>query len=473
MSFTGMSKIKKISLFIALISIFLLCSGFIVASQIKTVYQVSINGELIGEVSSPDVVYQWFEEQKNNFKSEYPEIQYETNESTFTFSETKRLNAKPQNNDALEKLQSIYEIKGQGVQIIVEDQIMGIVNDQNTADRIFNNLQRTYSISSKNLKVEQLNYNNKQSQYSEANDASVIPVSISFVEQVEILPIVTDPSEFISEEDMINQLKGTDIKPIKYVVKEGDCISCIAQKYNISQDAIYKNNSWIENDFLNIGDELDLTVKQPKLSVKTEEHYSEIVTVPSGVKITYDETLRVGVSKVINSGKDGKKKITYLVTKVNGELVEEVSIKEESLEKAIPKQVVQGSKIIKGVGTGSFNWPITGPKVTSEFGKRWGRLHAGTDAVSSDLNIYASDHGKVVTAEYNSSYGNHVIIDHQNGYQTLYAHLSKISIEEGELLEKGDVIGIMGTTGRSTGVHLHFEIQENNRQLNPLTFLEN
>lgn len=467
------SKSKKIMMIIALILLVVFCSGFIVVSQIKTVYQVSFNGKPIGEASSPEIVNQWMERQTNNFTIQFPGISYETNESAVSFTETKRIAAKAQDNDVLTSLQSHFEIKGRGVQVFVDGQDMGIVKNQDTADQILSRLQQPYSDTNNETIVQKLSYNKAESQSNEEEKNSASdPKYISFVEKVEIKPIVTDPTEFSSEEELIKRLKGTDLKPIKYVVKEGDCVSCIAQQFNISQDTIYKNNPWIENDFINIGDELDLTVRQPKLSVKTEEQYAETVSIPSGVKVAYDATMRVGDSKVTNPGKAGKKKLTYQVTKVNGELVEEVVIKEETLEKAVPKQVVQGTKVIKGVGTGAFVWPIKGPTITSKFGQRWGRLHAGTDAVSSNLNIKSSDNGKVMKAKYDSSYGNHVIVDHKNGYQTLYAHLSKISVEVGDILEKGDLIGVMGTTGRSTGVHLHFEIREKGVQLNPLKFLE-
>lgn len=467
-----LSKTKKIILSIVLIMLALLCTGFIVLQQIKTVYQVTVNDKPIGAASSPEIVYEWMEAQEQKFSTQYPDISYETNEAAISFTETKRLNAKAQDSEVIASLKNLYEIKGRGVQVIVDGKVMGIVKDQNTADQILNQLQQPYLESNKNTKVTTLSTQNEKNQVNEEGISPPVQKSINFVEKIDIKPVVTDPSEFSSEEEIIKRLKGTDLKPIKYVVKEGDCVSCIAQKYNISQDTIYKNNLWIENDFINIGDELDLTVRQPKLSVKTEEQYSEIVSIPSGVEVTYDASLRVGVSKVTNPGKAGKKKITYQVTKINGELVEEVVIDEETLEKAVPKQVIQGTKVIKGVGTGSFSWPIKGPTITSKFGKRWGRLHTGTDAVSSNLNIRSSDNGKVIKAEYDNSYGNHVIVDHQNGYQTLYAHLSKISVNVGDVLEKGDLIGIMGTTGRSTGVHLHFEIRKDGTQLNPLKFLD-
>jgi len=464
-------KSKKIVTMITLAMLVLICGGFILSSQIKSVYQVSYNGTVIGEASNPEIVKQWFQNEYAKFASEYPDVQFETNETEFSIVKIQRLKVKAADEEVRSSLQKSFVIEGRGVQVIVNGQKMGIVKDQETAEKILNELKQSVASSKKEIKVQALSYNREKNQDKINKSSQPTLKSIGFVEKVKLESIVSDPSEFVTETELIKKLKGTELKPITHVVKEGDCVSCIAKKFNISQETIYTNNPWIINDFINIGDELDLTVRQPKLSVKTEEEYSETVIISGGVEISYDNTMRAGISKVTNPGKAGKKKITYLMTKVNGDLVEEKVLKEETLEKAVPKKVTQGSKVIKGVGNGVFAWPITGPTITSEFGKRWGRLHAGTDTVSSNRDIYASDNGKVITADYNSSFGNHVIIDHRNGYKTVYAHLSKIKVKKGDLVEKGDLLGIMGTTGQSTGIHLHFEIRKGSTQLNPLKFL--
>ncbi|MNZ94643.1 Murein hydrolase activator NlpD precursor [compost metagenome] len=109
--------------------------------------------------------------------------------------------------------------------------------------------------------------------------------------------------------------------------------------------------------------------------------------------------------------------------------------------------------------------------MSSSYGQRWGRTHKGIDLVSSNRSILASDDGVVTFAGTKSGYGNCIIIDHKNGYQTLYGHLSKISVKKGEIIEKGSKIGVMGSTGRSTGTHLHFEIHKDGSIQNPMKYL--
>lgn len=120
-------------------------------------------------------------------------------------------------------------------------------------------------------------------------------------------------------------------------------------------------------------------------------------------------------------------------------------------------------------GTGSFVWPGFG-RLTQPF--RW--YHKGLDIANHDGGaIVAADNGKVVVSGWtNSGYGNHVIIDHGNGYQTLYGHLSSISVQVGTRVNRGAVIGQMGSTGRSTGTHLHFEIRTNGGNVDPLGYLK-
>lgn len=120
-------------------------------------------------------------------------------------------------------------------------------------------------------------------------------------------------------------------------------------------------------------------------------------------------------------------------------------------------------------GTGNFAWPAFG-RITQPF--RW--YHKGTDiANSTGTPILAADSGRVVVAGWtNVGYGNHVIIDHENGYQSLYAHMSQISVVEGQRVGRGATVGLMGSTGRSTGPHLHFEIRASGGNLDPLGYLK-
>lgn len=124
---------------------------------------------------------------------------------------------------------------------------------------------------------------------------------------------------------------------------------------------------------------------------------------------------------------------------------------------------------------GSFLWPVPDcTLLTSRFGYRmhpilgYERFHAGVDIGAKDGDtIIASDGGTVAVAEYSDSYGNYVLINHGNGYTTLYAHMSSMAVEAGQAVAQGDTLGYVGSTGWSTGPHLHFEIRYNDEKTDP------
>lgn len=116
-------------------------------------------------------------------------------------------------------------------------------------------------------------------------------------------------------------------------------------------------------------------------------------------------------------------------------------------------------------------WPTSGT-VTSGFGPRWGRLHAGIDiAAATGSPVLAADNGVVLVSGTMSGYGNVVLIDHGGGLVTLYGHLSSRSVAAGATVGQGSTIGRVGSTGHSTGPHLHFETRADGVPRNPLGYL--
>ena len=123
------------------------------------------------------------------------------------------------------------------------------------------------------------------------------------------------------------------------------------------------------------------------------------------------------------------------------------------------------------VNKGYFGWPTDG-LVYSLFGIRWGRMHKGIDISGrSGTPIVAPREGRVSFAGWKGGYGNTVIIEHPDNFKTLYGHMKAIKVKVGDKVKLGDVIGLMGSTGKSTGPHLHFEVHKDGVARNPLFFL--
>lgn len=153
---------------------------------------------------------------------------------------------------------------------------------------------------------------------------------------------------------------------------------------------------------------------------------------------------------------------------------------EEEAEKQIAKIITEMRNLEEGFVGGVFAWPVPGfTYITSGYGQRWGRLHKGIDIASSGIhnaNIVAANSGRVIYAS-NSyipgySYGRYVMVDHGGGYVTLYGHCEKVIVSVGQTVTRGQTIATVGTTGNSTGYHLHFEIRVNGVANNPMKWLK-
>ncbi|TAA70626.1 M23 family metallopeptidase [Planococcus salinarum] len=185
-----------------------------------------------------------------------------------------------------------------------------------------------------------------------------------------------------------------------------------------------------------------------------------------------DTDLFVGNTEVEQKGKDGEKQVTYTIIEKDGEQLKREAIDEKMTAEPVEKVVLNGVKELPSIGTGKFVWPAQGGYISSKKGPRWGGQHNGIDIARPDgFDILASDHGVVKAAGTDGSFGKRVIIDHNNGFETIYAHLDSIDVKVGDKVPQGTKLGIMGMTGRSTGIHLHFEISENGVTKDPLNYV--
>ena len=142
-----------------------------------------------------------------------------------------------------------------------------------------------------------------------------------------------------------------------------------------------------------------------------------------------------------------------------------------SADLAAKIRAAQAHSTVQRVSGAGFIWPVNAP-ITSPFGWRWGRMHEGLDlGAAYGTPIAAAAAGVVIYAGWEGGYGNLTVIDHGGGLATAYGHQSRIAVSVGQSVAQGEIIGNVGSTGHSTGPHLHFEVRVNGQAVDPLGYL--
>lgn len=301
-------------------------------------------------------------------------------------------------------------------------------------------------------------------------------VAIQFAEDIAIVEAYVDPGELVDIGTAIELITKENEEEKIYLVQSGDCPSIIAENNDMKLSDLYKMNPGLEDQkVIHLDDPIVVMVPEPELKVETkvEVVYNE----PIFRQTVYvdDPEMYVSSTKTLENGSDGSLEVTAIITKLNGEETGREVIKTVELVSAKNMVIAKGSMPfpVKGA-TGEYIFPVSGYRISSLYGYRWGSFHHGVDlAVGWGTAIHAADGGTVTFAGWKSStYGYFVEIDHGDGVTTRYAHCSSISAEVGQQVAKGEEIAKVGSTGRSTGPHVHFEIRFDGVATDPLDYLE-
>ncbi len=297
-------------------------------------------------------------------------------------------------------------------------------------------------------------------------------LSVDFMENVQITEEKIPAAKVVSAQDALTLINlGTDTPKI-YKVQPGDSLWSIARKNDMYVSDLTQANHIQEDAILALDQAIILNEPQPLISVVAKVQGSGDVVIPYETKTITDNSVN-GV-KVKTEGQNGTKYVAYTATKINGEMESKDVSEEKVLKEAVTKVVVQGGRASyqvasRGSGTalGRLIWPITG-SITQGYSSR----HTGIDiAGSSGSPIVAADGGVVSFAGWQGGYGNFVAINHGNGLVTRYGHCSKLLVSSGQRVSQGQTIALRGSTGHSTGPHLHFEVLQNGSFRNPLSYL--
>ncbi len=280
---------------------------------------------------------------------------------------------------------------------------------------------------------------------------------------------------------LISQLTSVKSKAGYYIVEEDDTQSLLCDKLGLTMAQLELLNPGFKNMTLSAGDKIKTRDERPFLSVNvtvTENYNTEV---PYSTEYYSDSNLYSGVSRVTTEGVNGVTNLTAKVTYVNNIETNRSVISSRIVSTPVTERIAQGTKPTpetyspEDAGYGKFIWPTDGGYV-SEYTHWDGGYagHLGLDICAYyGAPIYAGASGTVTHAgEDYWGYGKYIIIDHGNGYQTVYAHCSALYVKVGQKVTQGEFIAALGSTGMVTGPHVHFEVRRGDTKLNPVDYLE-
>lgn len=425
----------------------------IVATVYTPAYVVTQNGVVLGTVSDPQV----FEDVVDRVEDRASEILgYEytlDGEVTYDFALTEPENITPTAQFETYLFDQIGEVMKNYV-LTVNGEFIGAAQDRAVLDGVLEQVKSAYVTEN--------------------------TVSSEFVGTVSISHKYTASDVNQDAAVMLSALTANTNGQTVYEVQKGDTFMQIALDNGMTVSEMEALNPDVDINKIYIGQLLNVKEEIPFLSVKTVDNVTYTESIDCPVVEVEDDTMFQGQTKVLDAGTPGEQVVNADIAYLNGVEQERTILSTEVTREATNKVIAVGTKVRPSwYPTGTYIWPVYGT-ITSSFGYRsvFGSYsyHDGLDiAAPYGTTIKASDGGTVVFAGTGTggywSFGNYVMIDHGNGVRTIYAHCSSVLVSTGDHVYQGQAIAKVGSTGRSSGNHCHFEMQINGTPVNPRSYL--
>lgn len=436
--------------------------------EFAKIYHVYVASNYVGSVANEETVQKIVKQKEQEASQQYQNIELDAG-ADITIVPEQVFEVATNEDQAIKDLQQAITAKAKAYSLKVGSTAVATLKAKEDVEAVIDGLKLQYVTPSQ---LDELKNNTPSAIPALQKDETRL-VDVTLSAAITNEEILVEPAEVTSVEKAINLLQTGAEAEETYIVKSGDFLGSIAKAHNLTTAELLALNPSINaNTILQIGQELNITVEKPYVTVKAVYEKKTLEPINYEKVVKEDPTMLKGEKIVEQEGAIGKKKVSYTLIEENGVRTERIQTDEDIVLEPKDNIVVVGTKVIPSVGTGEFAWPAEGGHISSQMGSRWGRYHYGIDiARPSGYTIKASDNGVVKTAGRHATYGNYVVINHNNGYETLYAHLSKIDVSVGQVVGQGAAIGVMGSTGRSTGTHLHFEVHKNGSEVNPLAYL--
>ena len=416
---------------------------------------VQVNGQTVGYVANEEVFNLAKEDvmQRINYAgSDKTEL---TIEPTYTISVTHKTMDESETANAI--LQSASDQISEGTALYLDGELTAVCSDGDTLRSYLESLLAPYE------------------------DQTDENISVGFNKNVTLEDGIYFNDSFEDDNSIENLLTGVQQQEKIYTVKAGDTLWDIAQKNDLTFRELcelntnFKGAALTETSNIQAGDELIVTKQEATLEVRITKIETWQEEIPYASETTKSNEYNVGTKKTTQAGENGIRSVTaQRVYDTNGTQLSQQILSTEVIKEPVTEKIVVGTKKQAKTsyitGSGQFIWPVPGYRNCS----RWyGGSHKGVDiCAAAGTPIYASAGGTVTKAGYNragagNGYGNSIIISHGNGYTTLYAHCLSLVVHAGQSVKQGQLIGYVGSTGRSSGNHCHFEIRHNGSYVAP------
>lgn len=300
---------------------------------------------------------------------------------------------------------------------------------------------------------------------------------IDYQNKIEYTQGIYLSSSILDQQETIDKLTSSVSKRAIYVTKSGDTPSSICQKYNMDIDEFRRLNPLFA-DQIKPGQIVNITETESYLPIKYVIEVDTLSMLDYETVEVETSALNVGSRRVLVNGEKGEKHTNYEITYIDGIERSRRIISSQVTRDPVTEQIGIGiysahpdSRDTVLTGSGEFGWPVDGGYISDPYMSD--RNHKGLDiAAPGGTEIYAAADGVVISAGWNSGgYGNVVQIAHDNGYQTVYGHMSTVLVSADQEVHRGQLIGLVGSTGNSTGDHCHFEVRYLGVCRNPADYL--
>ena len=417
---------------------------------------VQVNGETVGYVANEDVFDTAREDVMERISYAGSDKTELTIEPSYTIAVAHHMLDENEMADAI--IQSAGDQIGEGTALYLDGELTAVCSDGDALRAYFTSRLEPYEV---------------------PDDPNV---SVGFNKQVTLEDGLYFKDSLQDYADVEKALSDVKQAQKVYTVKTGDTLWDIAHKNDLTFRELCALNTNFKGEPLNEksnireGDELIVTKEEAALEVRITRIETREEEVAFAIETTKSNEYTKGTTKVLQEGQNGLRRVTFQnVYDTNNVLVEQTILSTEVIKEPVNKKVVQGTKKVKSstkfiTGSGQFIWPVPNYRYCS----RWyGGRHRGVDICApAGTPIYASAGGTITKAGYNKAgagtgYGYSVIINHGGGYSSVYAHCLSLTVSAGQTVKQGQLLGYVGSTGRSTGNHCHFEIRLNGSYIPP------